>query len=171
MIEFDPTNTTSHLLVGFNKGSHDYGAMIYMSDSLARANAASFKPRYAPILGKKTDSDWSTIGFGYNFLPTIRMTMMPFLLKDETLSEAHKIEIFPNPAKEVATIAVDLPHVVTNLAVQILDNNGRLIEEQLFNSVQKDNLNLNIENLTSGSYLLRILTPDGTTMKKLVIAK
>jgi Secretion system C-terminal sorting domain len=170
MIEFDPTNTTTHLLVGFNKGSHDYSAMIYMSDSLSRVNAA-FKPRYAPILGKKTDSDWSTVAFGYSLLPTVRMTMMPFILKDETLSEAHKIEIFPNPARETVTISVDLPHSVIGLAVQILDNNGHLLEEQLFNTVQKENLNLNIENLVSGTYLLRILTPDGTSMKKLVVAK
>jgi hypothetical protein len=170
MIEFDPTNTTTHLLVGFNKGSHDYSAMIYMSDSLSRVNAA-FKPRYAPILGKKTDSDWSTVAFGYSLFPTVRMTMMPFILKDETLSEAHKIEIFPNPARETVTISVDLPHSVIGLAVQILDNNGHLLEEQLFNTVQKENLNLNIENLVSGTYLLRILTPDGTSMKKLVVAK
>jgi hypothetical protein len=66
---------------------------------------------------------------------------------------------------------VDLPHSVIGLAVQIVDNNGHLLEEQLFNNVQKENLNLNIENLVSGTYLLRILTPDGTSMKKLVVAK
>jgi Secretion system C-terminal sorting domain len=171
MIEFDPTNPTVHLLVGFNKGVHDYAAMIYMSDSLSRARTPGFKPRYAPIFGKKAESDWSTLAFGYGLLPTVRMTMMPFILKDETLSETHKIEVFPNPAREIVTISVDLPHSVTGLAVQILDNNGRLIEEQLFNNVQKDHLKVNIENLASGSYMLRILTPDGTRMEKLVVAK
>jgi hypothetical protein len=171
MIEFDPTNETMNLLVGFNKGVHDYTATIYLSDSLSRAGVAGLKPRYAPILGKKTDSDWTTVAFGYGLLPTVRMTMMPFILKDETLSAEHKIELFPNPAHERVTIAVDLPHAVTSLAVQVLDNKGRLIQEQLFNNVQKDHLNLNLEDLTSGIYMLRILTPDGTRMQKLVVTK
>jgi Secretion system C-terminal sorting domain len=171
MMEFDPTNATMHMTIGFNRGLHDYGATIYMQDSLYRAGVAGFKPRYAPILGKKSDTDWSTVGFGQGVIPTVRMTLLPWRVKDETLSIDHKIEIFPNPAKETVTVSVDLPHAVIGMAVQVLDNNGRLIQEQLFNNVQKDNYSLNIENLASGSYMLRILTPDGTRMKKLVVAK
>jgi Secretion system C-terminal sorting domain len=171
MMEFDPTNATMHMTIGFNRGFHDYGATTYMQDSLYRAGVAGFKPRYAPILGKKSDTDWSTVGFGQGVIPTVRMTLLPWRVKDETLSIDHKIEIFPNPAKETVTVSVDLPHAVIGMAVQVLDNNGRLIQEQLFNNVQKDNYSLNIENLASGSYMLRILTPDGTRMKKLVVAK
>ncbi len=170
MMEFDPTATAINMTIGYCRGFHDYGATVYMTDSLYRAGVAGFRPSYAPILGKKVDTDWSTIAFGYGLVPTVRMTMYPFRVKDETLSIDNKIEVFPNPAKDIATISVDLPRVVAAVAVQVLDNNGRLIQEQLFNNVQKDNLNLNIENLASGTYMLRILTPDGTRMKKLVVA-
>jgi hypothetical protein len=171
MFEFDPTAAALNMTIGFNRGSHDYGATVFMTDSLYRAGVAGFRPSYAPILGKKVDTDWSTIAFGYGLVPTVRMTVLPWRVKDELLSIEHKIEVFPNPAKDVVTIAVDLPHSVIGLAVQVLDNNGRLIQEQLFNNVQKDNLNLNIENLPSGTYMLRILTPDGTRMKKVAVLK
>jgi hypothetical protein len=171
MIEFDPTATALNMTIGFNRGFHDYTATVLLTDSLYRTGVAGFRPSYAPILGKKVDTDWSTVAFGQGFVPTVRMTVLPWRVKDETLTIDHKIEVFPNPAKDVATISVDLPHAVIGLAVQVLDNNGRLIQEQLFNNVQKDNLNLNIENLASGSYMLRILTPDGTRMKKLIVAK
>jgi Secretion system C-terminal sorting domain len=171
MIEFDPINTSANLLVGFNKGVHDYTATIYLSDSLSRAGESNFKPRYAPILGKKSDSDWTTLGFGYGLLPTVRMSLVPFLLKDETLTIDHKIDIFPNPARETVTLSVDLPHSVVGMAVQVLDNQGRILQEQVFNAVQKDNLTLNIEDLATGTYMLRILTPDGMRVKKLVVQK
>jgi Secretion system C-terminal sorting domain len=171
MIEFDPINTPSNLLVGFNKGVHDYTATIYMNDSLSRAGESHFKPRYVPILGKKSDSDWTTVGFGYGLLPTVRLNLVPFILKDETLTIDHKMELFPNPARETVTLSVDLPHAIVGMMVQILDNEGRMLQEQIFNAVQKDNLTLNLENLGTGTYMLRILTPDGVRTKKLMIAK
>lgn len=171
MIEFDPTNTTSNMQIGFNKGYHDYAATVYMTDSLSRAGVTGFKPRFIPILGKKAEDDWSTAGFGYTLIPTVRMTLLPFILKETTLNEEHKIEIYPNPAQSSVKISLDLPHLAHTLAIHIMDNYGHLIQEQVFTNIQKNDLFLNIETLAAGTYLLHILTPDGMRVKKLVVMK
>jgi hypothetical protein len=172
MIEFDPTNSNLNMTIGYNRGIHDYSGMIFMTDSLARAGVTGFRPRYAGILGKKIDDDWSTVDFGYGMVPTVRMSIIGgFCDGVESLSADYKMEIYPNPTSETVTLSVDLPKVVPEIRVQMLNLDGRLLQEQVFKHLQVDDLTLNLEHLTSGIYLLRILTPDGTRMKKLIVAK
>jgi hypothetical protein len=72
MVEYDPSVAGTHMTIGFNRGNHDYTATVYATDSLYRAGVAGAKPRFAPILGKKADTDWSTVAFGYGLIPTVR---------------------------------------------------------------------------------------------------
>jgi Secretion system C-terminal sorting domain len=168
MVEFDPTAANLEMDMGFNF-VNDYSAFIFMQDSLYRTGLGA--RRYAPILGIKSDADWTTGAFGHDKIPAVRLNMVAYRVKDEILTAEHKMEVFPNPAFETATLTMDLPHAVNSILVQTLDNNGHLLQEQMFNNVQKDRLSLNIADLPSGTYMLRILTPDGTRMKKLVVLK
>jgi Secretion system C-terminal sorting domain len=170
MVEFDPPSTGLNMFVGYNKGLTDYGAFILMKDQMYLAGTGV--RRYGPILGIKGDADWTTTGFGTDYVPTVRINLLPFIVNETVhLTADHKIAVYPNPATEKATLAVDFPHVMTAIAVHILDNTGRLLEEQVFTNVQKENLSLNIENLAAGTYMLRILTPDGVRTTKLIIVK
>jgi uncharacterized protein (DUF2141 family) len=61
--------------------------------------------------------------------------------------------------------------MVGSVVVHILDNSGRFLKEDVFNNVQKDNLTLNVEDLAAGTYMIRVITSEGTRTKKLTIVK
>jgi hypothetical protein len=174
VVEIDPTVANLTMTVGFAPATPDYGGFVLLTDSLY--NAGQGQRRYGPVLGVKPEDAWYMSTFTHNsssyaFTPAVRLTMVAYHVKDETLTAAHKIAVFPNPAQESVTLSVDLPQVANQMMVQVLDNSGRLVQEQIYNHVQKENLTLNVQNLVSGAYMLRISTPDGMRTTKLMITK
>src|SRR5690606_6810925 len=87
----------------------------------------------------------------------------PHILSAESFL-AQKFNLFPNPATNVVTITNGENIFVTEIAVY--DVAGKLIKTENYNS--KTEIQLNIENLASGTYLLHLKTNEGTAVKKLV---
>lgn len=72
--------------------------------------------------------------------------------------------LFPNPATNIINITNNDNHLVENIT--IYDTAGKLLKTQDFNN--ENSVQLNIESLTNGIYLLRIQTDKGTAVKKVV---
>lgn len=72
--------------------------------------------------------------------------------------------IYPNPATNVVNIT-NSDNMFVN-QVQVYDLSGKLITTQNFNN--ETEIQLNVETLTSGAYLLHIQTNEGIAVKKLV---
>lgn len=81
---------------------------------------------------------------------------------DDILSE--KFNLYPNPATNVVNITNSENHLVNQVVVY--DVAGKQLSTQTFNN--KSEIQLNIENLASGSYFLHIKTNQGTAVKKLI---
>jgi hypothetical protein len=162
MVEFEPTARNLDMEVGFGAENNDYEAYFLIQEMLGTQ-------RYGPIMGVKSEDNWGQTS--RNIIPSVRLSVVPIRVKDETLTVEHKMEVFPNPARDVATLSVDLPQVASAIVVQTLDENGRLMQEEIFKNVQKQDLPLNISALASGNYMLRVLTPEGTRTKKLTVVK
>ncbi len=77
---------------------------------------------------------------------------------------SNKFNVFPNPASNVVTI--NNAENITIEQVEVFDISGKTVKTQQFNN--ENQVQLNIEELASGSYLLHIKTNEGTAMKKLV---
>lgn len=76
---------------------------------------------------------------------------------------ASKFNIYPNPVNDIISISSD------NLMfdnISLTDINGRLIKETVTNSVT--NYNLNISDLNSGVYFMKIKTAEGILDKKII---
>ena len=75
-----------------------------------------------------------------------------------------KFNIFPNPATDIVNITntdnIDVEQI------DLYDLSGKKIKEERFNA--DDNIQLNIENLQSGIYLLQLQTNLGSAVKKLI---
>lgn len=72
--------------------------------------------------------------------------------------------MYPNPASNVVNITNS-----ENIAVQqvtIYDISGKQLKTQNFDSSQE--IQLNVENLASGTYMLHIKSESGTAVKKLI---
>jgi len=75
-----------------------------------------------------------------------------------------KIQVFPNPASNIVHITNSID--VTIEEINIYDVTGKLIKTE--KTASTENMVLNIEDLTSGSYLIHIKTSQGTAVKKIV---
>src|SRR5690606_15553748 len=77
---------------------------------------------------------------------------------------AEKFNLYPNPASNLVNITNNENMFVKEVAVY--DTKGKLITTQNFN--EQTEIQLNVENLASGTYLLHLKTEEGTAVKKLV---
>src|SRR5690554_1548431 len=89
-----------------------------------------------------------------NFTPTVSI--------NEFVSD--KFNLFPNPATSVVTISNSENIGIKELL--IYDITGRQISTYSYKN--ENEVQLNIENLSSGTYFLHIITDEGTGIKKLV---
>ena len=77
---------------------------------------------------------------------------------------AKKFNIYPNPATTMVNITNNENMFVKE--VEVYDTTGKLISTQNFN--EQAEIQLNVEHLASGTYLLHLQTNEGTAVKKLV---
>ena len=87
----------------------------------------------------------------------------PEVLSTNTfLSE--KFNLFPNPASDIVNISNSENMIVNK--VDVYDVIGKLINTQKFND--ETEIQLNVETLNSGTYLLHLQTNEGIAVKKLI---
>ncbi len=106
-------------------------------------------------------------GLPYNKYDNVRLTALknvpPEVLSTNTfLSE--KFNLFPNPASDVVNISNSENRIVNK--VDVYDITGKLIDTQKFGN--EPTIQLNVETLTTGTYLLHIKTNEGIAVKKLI---
>ncbi|MBS7321204.1 MAG: T9SS type A sorting domain-containing protein [Myroides sp.] len=77
---------------------------------------------------------------------------------------AQKFNIYPNPATNIVNITNGENLLVNK--VTIYDIAGKQLSTQTFNNEAE--IQLNVENLASGTYMLHLQTNEGTAVKKLV---
>ena len=83
------------------------------------------------------------------------LKMTPNNLGLEEVSSVKKLLIYPNPTKNTFTIK-NIENDFSNFEYKIIDLTGRIIK----NGKSKYNEQINIENLTSGNYIIQIETED-----------
>jgi hypothetical protein len=84
---------------------------------------------------------------------------------EELSNDAQGINVYPNPATNLLNIEVS-----ENSAIQLLDLNGKqIIVSAKANANQK--LELNIQNVAGGIYILKATNDKFSVMKKVVISK
>lgn len=75
-----------------------------------------------------------------------------------------KFQLYPNPATEKVTISNNANILVQK--IKVYDLTGKLIKTQSFTNDSE--IQLNVENLTTGTYQLHIQTNEGTAVKNLI---
>jgi len=91
-----------------------------------------------------------------NTVPTVNLSTNEYL--------ASHFNLYPNPATNVVTIT-NSENMLVNQVV-VYDTTGKQISAQNFNA--QATIQLNVEHLASGTYMLHITTHEGTAVKKLV---
>ena len=89
-----------------------------------------------------------------NILPTLNIIDL----------DASKFNLYPNPATNIVNISNN--ENISVKQVEIYNVAGKLIDTQHFTNEAE--IQLNIETLTSGTYMLHLQTEEGTAVKKLI---
>jgi hypothetical protein len=80
--------------------------------------------------------------------------------------------IYPNPARDVILIALSQPTKESDLAIKIYDLSGRMVLSQnLLESNGSEIVEININDLSSGLYLVQVNIGNYVSAKRLVISK
>lgn len=155
----------SNILISFNN-EIDYGGMVLLGDSLDM-------PRYGAFLGINDDltvEPYSSLGFGYEFVPVMRMTVTgtPTSTKDVQKLES-KFGIFPNPTSDVLNVQLNLDNAVKTATVRLFDISGRMLQQWNYDNVQKERFEYKLNNLSSGTYFIQLITEEGAGTKKFIV--
>ncbi len=127
--------------VGLDRNTDSRGKMFYHLDGYWRQSSIKGSWMMRPIFGKKI----MVIGV------------------DELTTNNFDFEVFPNPAKNYLTVRLPFQKTVQ---MQVLDLVGKVLIDK---KIEGENT-ISTENLTSGMYLLRIISPNNfSSVKKFII--
>ncbi len=88
---------------------------------------------------------------------------------EEVIPEAH-LQIFPNPSSEYINMTFDFDQA-TDLSVILTDMQGRVVRWQSYKGVMNDNLQFDVNQVSSGNYLLHFATKNGQRAEKVIVLK
>lgn len=88
---------------------------------------------------------------------------------EEVIPEA-QLQIFPNPSAEYINMTFDFDQA-TDLSVILTDMQGKVVRWQSYKSVMKDNLQFDVNQVSSGNYLLHFTTKNGQRAEKVIVLK
>lgn len=100
----------------------------------------------------------------------IRMYIDLVVTTDEKPLPDSYMNVFPNPAKDVINLGLQLDKA-TDITVTIADINGRTVYIDDRYGMSNETLTYQIGQLASGTYLARIATKEGTLTKKFIVQK
>lgn len=88
----------------------------------------------------------------------------------ETLAKPLSVQVFPNPARQQAQVALHLTES-SPVSLQLWSANGRLLRQQTADlSAGKHLLPLQVQDLGAGVYYLRVHTAQGSAVEKVAIS-
>jgi len=108
-----------------------------------------------------------------NFIPVFWGTSMinvslGIISSSEDINEAIGIDVYPNPASQVVFADISL-EASSDVTVQVVDVTGKLMLTQNFSNVQSDKLQINIDALADGIYVMNVRTDEGVNTQKFTV--
>lgn len=86
----------------------------------------------------------------------------------EDINEDIAVSVFPNPAVNNVFVDLALENVSSNVNLQVVDVQGRVVMTQNFANVKADRLQLNVADLNTGVYVINIRTEEGFTSARFI---
>jgi hypothetical protein len=108
-----------------------------------------------------TDGNGCTASFDFTLTETVG---------NQEVSTSFFTEVFPNPAREKAWLAVAFPKAQT-LHLTIYDQTGRILSTWTVKEISEQNIPLDLKHLPAGTYQLRIRTEKEVIIEQIVVGK
>ncbi len=170
MVEWVPSDQSDLAIVYSN--DRDYAATATVLGDTTGVR------RYAGIIavgGDLTSLDYEPSGFRgsvYVNIPIVRMQVGATPNSTKNLNTLEKeFLVFPNPTSEAIHVQLNLAKQAQTATVRMFDLSGKMINQWRYDNVQKERLQYNVNNLSSGTYFLQIVTEAGAGTKKFTVTK
>ncbi len=149
-----------------SSGAQDYGAMNFYSDSTG-------VEQYALALDVSNTGDYSMIGFGFDVIPVVRMSIGTDVMigTREAALPASSLKVFPNPVSGQFSADVELEKPADQIEMVLIDRSGRIVQRQQQENQQRHRAQFNVERLPGGAYFLQLRTEEGIRTKKVTIQR
>ncbi|MEQ8703075.1 MAG: T9SS type A sorting domain-containing protein [Phaeodactylibacter sp.] len=79
------------------------------------------------------------------------------------------VSVFPNPAKDVLNVQVDLPEMANRLNIRLVNALGQVVLSRDLGQLQSDNIELDVRNLAAGTYMLQVVDGQAQFTQSVVI--
>lgn len=79
------------------------------------------------------------------------------------------VSVFPNPAKNVLNVQVDLPEMANRLNIRMVNTLGQVVLSRDLGQLQSDNIELDVRNLAAGTYMLQVVDGQSQFTQSVVI--
>jgi len=153
-------------------GALDYLPTFFLTDSLGM-------PRYASALevGQSTNPSFGLVGFGWDIVPRIRLHIgdnpnlseSPITSTNDILSAENRIHLYPNPARDVINLEIDLVEMAERAEVRIFNMSGQLIHQREYDRLRQGRFDYDLGRLPAGPYVLQFITDRGMRTQRFVI--
>lgn len=89
---------------------------------------------------------------------------------DEVGGNVSRFDVMPNPASDVVTVVVELGHAASGHVLELLDVDGRTVRSEAlaFNGTSSVRT-LDVSGLRAGAYVVRLSSPDGHAVRRLMV--
>ncbi len=100
----------------------------------------------------------------------VRLHLDGFVLPTSTeevtpLADA-KVELSPNPVRNMLNISFELDNMADRVVVGMFDMNGKLLGNYEYRQVANQTVQVDVNQLPAGTYFLSIVTPEGAAVEK-----
>jgi len=103
-------------------------------------------------------------------MPYVRLNMLLVSTEDNNPLPEASVLLSPNPASSFVQVNINLETAV-NATITLADMSGRVIKYENISNVTEHTHTLDVSQLVTGTYLVRVATPIGTSTQKLVVIK
>jgi hypothetical protein len=93
-----------------------------------------------------------------------------FVDTDEEVLQA-SVDIFPNPARDLLNVQIDLPQAADNLSVRLVNAFGQVVSEQYLGQLQSDNIELDLSKVPAGAYMLQVRDGQAQHTQSVIVQK
>lgn len=97
------------------------------------------------------------------------LTFDDIMSNTEDINFVQNIEVFPNPVSDKVFVSLDLENVSPAVNIELINAAGQRVLSQNFQNVRRNRLELDLNAVANGVYMMNIRTEDGLSSKKLVV--
>ena len=147
----------------------DYQATWFANDSLGHQ-------QYASVLDVGNTGTFSTIGFGYNIVPVVRLHLGAnedclVATQEAAATGVVPLLLSPNPASERVRLELNARQAYTNAMITIMGLSGRTVRREHLGNVPGRPLELDVSRLPEGVYVVKFRSEEFIGTGKLVVQR